>query len=56
MLSDHIDEERGRTASLLTRDEGPADAPGVELNVGRGTWKDPTLERGTRKLGSNHIE
>jgi hypothetical protein len=43
LLLDHIDEERGRTASLLTRDEVPADASGVELNVGHGTWKDPML-------------
>jgi hypothetical protein len=61
LLSDHIDEERGSTAALLTRDErqtwdeGPADAAGVELNMGRGTWKAPTLERGTRKLLSYHI-
>jgi hypothetical protein len=43
------DEER-------TWDEGPADAQGVELNLERGTWRDPTLERRTRKLLSDHID
>jgi hypothetical protein len=39
---------------MKTRNEGPADAYGVELNVGHGTWKDPMLELGTWEFVSHH--